>query len=149
ESVDVITLEPEQRVVDEKTRDFAAAEIVDGGVPIRMKAAPRIVVLVERGAVEARQPVLIRREMRRHPVENDAESRRVRLVDETCKARGTAEAGRRRKQTGRLISPRRIEGMLRDRQKLDVREAHVPDVGDQGVPKLVIAQEAAIIAATP
>src|SRR5882724_4950329 len=63
-AVEVIALEPEERVVDEKTRDLAAAEVIDGGVPVGVKAAPRIVVLVEGGAVELRQAVLVGREMR-------------------------------------------------------------------------------------
>src|SRR6185312_3675216 len=95
---EVIALEPEQRVVDEKAGNLAAAEIVDGGVPVGMKAAARIVVLVKRGAVEPGQAVLVGREMRRHPIEDDSESCHMCAVDEAGELRGIAEARCRRKE---------------------------------------------------
>ena len=62
-------------------------------------------MLVERGAVEAGQAVRVGREMRRHPVEDDAEAGRVGAVDEAREARRVAEARGRRKKAGRLIAP--------------------------------------------
>ena len=66
-----------------------------------MEALARVVVLVERGAVEVGQAVLVGREMRRHPVEDDAEAGLVGAVDEAGEAGGIAEArGRRERPVG-------------------------------------------------
>ena len=62
-------------------------------------------MLVERGAVELHQPVLVDREMRRHPVEDDADAGAVGAVDETRKAVRIAEAGGRRIEAGGLVAP--------------------------------------------
>ena len=70
-----------------------------------MEALARIGVLVERGAVEMDQAVRVGREMRRHPVEDDAEPGAVGAVDEAGEARRIAEARGRREEAGRLIAP--------------------------------------------
>ena len=84
-----------------------------------MEALARVGVLVERRAVEMRQAVRVDGEMRRHPVEDDAEPRRMRAVDEAREPVGRAEAARRREQADRLIAPGIVERMLADRQQLD------------------------------
>jgi len=53
-----------------------------------MEALARIEILVERRAVEARQAVRVGREVRRHPVEQQADVRRMQRVDETGKDSG-------------------------------------------------------------
>ncbi|MNF15672.1 hypothetical protein D3C80_2183870 [compost metagenome] len=50
-----------------------------------MKTFQRVAILVQRRAVELRQTMGIGREMRRHPVENDADFRLVAGVDERGK----------------------------------------------------------------
>ena len=82
-------------------------------------------------AVEMREPVRVVREMRRHPVEDDADPGRVRGVDEVGEILRRAEAARRREQRDRLIAPRAVERILGDRQQLDMGEAHIAHVGDQ------------------
>ena len=129
--VDVEAVDPVERVAVEEVGDLVAAEIVDRGVPVRMEALARIGVFVKRGAVETRQALLIGREMRRDPVEDHAEARGVRAVDEAGESRRLAEAAGRRKQADRLVAPGFVERMLADRQKLDVGVAHVRDVGDE------------------
>ena len=118
-------VDPVERVAVEEVGDLGAAEIVDRGVPVRMEALARVGVLVERGAVEMRQPCCIGREMRRDPVEDDAEARGVRAIDEAGERRRVAEAAGRREQADRLIAPGFVERMLADRQKLDMGVAHV------------------------
>ena len=88
-------------------------------------------MLVKRGAVEPAQAVGVGREMRRHPVEDDADADLVGAVDEAGKAFRLAEAGGRRIEAGRLVAPGRIVGMFGDRQEFDMGEAHVDAVGDQ------------------
>ena len=72
---------------------LAAAEIVDRGVPVRVEAAARVGVFVERGAVEPGEAVGVGREMRRHPVEDDAEARGVGAVDEAARSRRDRRSG--------------------------------------------------------
>ena len=67
QAVDVILLQPEQRVRDEERADLVAAVVEDQRAPIAMLAFARIGVLVERGAVEERQPVRVLGKMRREP----------------------------------------------------------------------------------
>ena len=68
----------------------------------------------------------------------------MRRVDETRKPRRIAEARGRRVEAGRLVAPARIEGMLGDRQQLDMGEAHVVGIGDQLLGELLVAHEAAV-----
>ena len=106
-----------------------------------MEALARIGMLVERRAVETGEAVLVGREMRRHPVEDDADAGPVRAVDEAGEALRIAEARRRRIEAGRLVAPGRIVGMLGDRHEFDMGEAHVDDIGDQPLGQLVPGQE--------
>ena len=62
-------------------------------------------MLVERRAVELRKPVLVDREMRRHPVEDDADAGAMGAVDEAREAVRVAEAGGRRIEAGGLVAP--------------------------------------------
>src|SRR5579872_5215398 len=52
EAVNVVLLEPEQRVGNEKLANFVPAEVKNERSPIAMLALSRIGVLVESGAVE-------------------------------------------------------------------------------------------------
>ena len=75
QAVDVILLEPEQRVRQQEVADLVAAVVEDQRAPVLVLALPRIGVLVERGAVEARQAVRVLRESGPAP---SRESRRCR-----------------------------------------------------------------------
>ena len=66
-----------------------------------------------------------------------------------AKVVGRAEAAGRREEADRLVAPGAGEGMLADRQALDMGEAHVLDVGDELVGKLVIGEEAVAVRAAP
>src|SRR5690606_30850150 len=123
--------------------NFGAAEIVDRGVPVRMKTLPRILVLVERGAVEMAKAVRIGREVRRHPVEDNADAYLVAAVDEASKTFRFAEAGGRRIEAGRLVAPGWVEGKFRDRQEFDMGKAHIDAIGDQAACQLVPGEEVA------
>ena len=71
--VDVVLLEPEQRVRQQEVADLVAAVVEDQRAPVLMLALPRIGVLVERGAVEPREAVRVLRKVSRAP---SRESRR-------------------------------------------------------------------------
>ena len=72
--VDVVLAQPEQRVGDQEVADLVAAEVEDERAPVGVRAAARVGVLVERGAVEAREREVVAREVRRHPVEDHADA---------------------------------------------------------------------------
>ena len=131
--VDMEMLEPMQRAGDQEALHFAAPEIVDQRVPVLMEAFARILMLVERGAVEPREPMRIGRKMRRHPVEDDADAGGVQRVDEAREAFRRAVARGRREHAERLIAPRSAERMLGDRHQLHMGEAHVGEIRDQPV----------------
>ena len=149
QAVDMIAVDPIERAGVKEIGDLLAAEIVDRGAPVGSKAFARIGVLVERAAVEMRQAVRVGGEMRGHPVEDHAEPRRVRAIDEARESFRLAEAPRRREQPDRLIAPGRVERMLADRQQLEMREAEIDGVGNQLVREFVVAQEAIVVAAPP
>ena len=65
--IDVVAIEPEQRIGREKRRDFAAAKIIDRRIPIRMEPKARVGMFVKRLAVELREPVNVGWEMRGDP----------------------------------------------------------------------------------
>ena len=67
QAVDVVLLEPEERVRQQEVADLVAAVVEDERAPVLVLALPRIGVLVERRAVEAREAVLVLRESARAP----------------------------------------------------------------------------------
>jgi len=71
-------------------------------------------VFVKRLAVELGKAMNVGREMRRNPIEDHAEARRMRFIDKVRETRGIAEAPGRREKSDRLIAPGGIERMLRD-----------------------------------
>src|SRR6185312_160528 len=88
-------------------------------------------------------------EMRRYPVEDDAEPRLVRRIDEVLEPGRIAEARSRRVEARRLIPPALIERVLGDRQQLEMREAHVLGIGNELLGELVVAHEVTVGALAP
>src|SRR5205814_6065861 len=107
------------------------AEIEDERAPVGLHALARILVLVERRAVEARKPVRVGRKMAGHPVENHADAVTVAFVDEKPEVVWRAVPGGRREVAGHLVAPGSGERMLHHRHQLDVRESEFDDVTDQ------------------
>ena len=136
----MVLAQPVQRVRVEEVPHLVAAEIEDERAPVGMGAAARIRVLVQRRAVEARERPLVAREVRRHPVEHDADAAAVQPVDERAEVVRRAEARGRREVAGHLVAPGAAERMLHHRQQLDVREAEVGDVVGQLVGQLAVGE---------
>ena len=87
--------------------------------------------------------------MRGHPVEDHAQPRLMAAIDEARERRRLAEARRGREESDRLISPRRIERILAHRRQLEMREAHVDDIGDERLGQFVVRRASAVLAAPP
>ena len=88
----MVLAQPEERVREQEVADLVAAEVEDQRAPVGVRAAPRIVVLVERGAVEARERPVVAREVRGDPVEDHADAGSVQAVDERAEVVGRAVA---------------------------------------------------------
>ena len=82
QAVRVELAQPVERVREQEVAHLVAAVVEDERAPVGMRAAARVLVLVERGAVEARERPLVAREVRGHPVEDHADPLPVQLVDE-------------------------------------------------------------------
>src|SRR5450432_3755575 len=104
----MVFVEPEQRRGNQKAAHFIAAKIKDRRIPFRMKPLPWILVLIKMSTVEIRQPMLIGGEMRRHPVENDADAAAVQVIDEVHQILRRAVARRGREIARGLVAPRAI-----------------------------------------
>src|SRR5689334_15749745 len=105
QSVDMIMLEPLKGAGDQKAFDLVATEIVDQCIPILVKTLTGVFVLIERRPVETRQTPDISREVRRHPVEDDADPGAMAAVDKVSKILWCAIAAGWRKQAERLVAP--------------------------------------------
>ena len=125
QAVDVVLLEPEERAGQQEVPHLVATVVEDQRPPVGVRALPRILVLVQRRPVEARQRVRVGREVRRYPIENHADAARVQRLDERAELVRVAVPRRGREVPRDLVPPRAAEGMFRDRQQLDMREAHV------------------------
>ena len=138
QAVEVILLEPEERVGEQVIRDLAPPVIVDQRVPVLMETLLGVGMFIKRRAVEPLEPVIVGREMPRHPVQDDAEAAPVRRIDEFGEFLGAAMADGRRIKADGLITPRSVERVLGDRQQLDMGEAHVAGVIDELFGQFVI-----------
>ena len=142
ETIDMHVLDPEERIRDQEVLDLRSAVIEDLRAPVRMLALARILVLILRISVEVRQSALILREMRRHPVEDDADSVVMEIVDHLRELLRRAVAGRRSEISRDLIAPGPVERMLRDAHELDVRVAHVLQIRNCALCELHVCVEA-------
>ena len=141
QAVGVILLEPEQRARQQEIPHLVPAVVEDQRAPVLMLALPRVLVLEERRAVEAREPVFVLGKVARHPVENHAEAGLVAGVDELLELFRRAEAAGGREEPEHLVAPGSRERVLHDRQQLDVGEAHLLHVRHELVRQLGVREK--------
>ena len=140
EPVDVELAHPVERVREQEVAHLVAAEVEDQRPPVRVRAAARVLVLVERRPVEARERELVAGEVGRHPVEDHADPGLVQRVDERTEVVRLAERRQRGVEPGHLVAPRARERVVHHRQELDVGEALLPDVRDELLGELLPAE---------
>ena len=87
-------------------------------------------IFVEARSVETAQSEGVRRKVDGGEIEDDPKTRAVHAIDEGHKLLGIAVARIDGIETGRLIAPRSVEGVLRDRHDLNVGESGFLQVGD-------------------
>ena len=115
EPVDVEDLQPVDGVGDEEVADLPTAEVEDVGAPLRMLAAGRVGMLVQRRPVETGQRPVVLGEVRWHPVHDHADAGLMQSVDQQLEPVRIAEPRGRREVRRDLIAPRTAERMLGDR----------------------------------
>src|SRR5215469_4024241 len=91
-------------------------------------------------AVEIGKAVRVVWKVAGNPIEQQTDLGAMAGVDEELKVRRAAVSACRRIEAGRLIAPRAVERMFRDRQELEMREAHLLDVWDENLGHLAIRQ---------
>src|SRR5215475_1592636 len=121
----MVAAEPEKGITDEKALDLFTTIVEDVAVPLRMIALARVGMLVQMGSVEESQAVLIGREVRRHPVENHADTALVQSIDEVHQILRRTIIGGRSEVAGGLVAPGAEKGMIHDRQELHMRVSHL------------------------
>src|SRR5262249_19830477 len=117
--------------------------------PVAMLAEPRVGMLVKMGAVEIAQSVRVVGKVRGHPVKDDAEAMPVQSVYEIGEIIGCAEPRGRGEIAHRLIAPATVEGMLGDREELDVGEVRMGQMADELVGQDAVAEKLAAITFLP
>ena len=96
QAVDVVLLQPVQRVGHQEVAYLAAAEVENVGAPVELLTSTRVGVLVERGAVESAQGPGVLGEVGGHPVDEHADAGLMQPVDQVPEIVGSAESRRRR-----------------------------------------------------
>src|ERR1044071_9261256 len=114
-----------------------------------MKAQPGVFMLIERGAVEMRQAMLVGGKMRRDPVDQYPQPGAMGAFDKAGKAFRLAEARAGGIETGGLIAPTGIERMLADGQEFDMGETHFCRIRDQLFGQTIPIQKPAITVPPP
>ena len=149
QTVHMVHLQPIDRVGDQEGLHLALSEVENAGRPVGVLVHHRVGQLVAAGAVELVQSVFILREVRGNPVKQNADVRLMALVNEFHELLRVAVAGGRRIIARDLIAPRGIVGILGQRHQLDVGIAHLLQIGDQMLGKLLIIMYAAVGLALP
>ena len=133
QAVEVVSVQPEERAVDQELLHLVALVVEDHGAPVFVLAQPAVGVFVEGRAVERDQAVVVLGEVRGHPIQDDADVGLVQGIDESLEIIRGAEAAGGRKEAGDLIAPRRVERMLGDGQQLDMGVAQLFDIRDESL----------------
>ena len=138
--VEVIPVEPVERVADQVVRDLVPAVVEDQRAPVGLVPPAGVRVLVEVGAVEVREAVRVPGEVRRHPIEEDADAPAVERVHEGHELRRRPVSPGRGEGADLLVAPRSVERVLADRQELHVGVAEVSDIVPERLAELAIGR---------
>ena len=149
QAVDMILLEPVDRVGDQEGLHLALAEVENARRPVGVLVHHRVGQLIAARSVEFVKTVLVLREVRRNPVEQHADTGAVALIHKSHELLRRAVARGRGVVARDLIAPRGIVGIFGDRHQLHMGVAHVQQIRDQLVGQLVVAVAAAVGLASP
>src|SRR5690606_38525080 len=112
ETVCVVPIQPEESAADEERLHLIPAIIEDQALPFGVKSPLGRGMLVQVGPVIESQSVRVRGKMGGDPVQDDADTVSVEVIDQVHEiARGAVPAGGGKIPDG-LVSPGSVEGML-------------------------------------
>src|SRR5262249_49564430 len=103
QSVDMILVEPEERATNQEGAYLIASVVEDIGVPVRMKALLGVRMLIQMCPIEITKSMRVGGKMRRHPVENDADTVLMQDIDQVHEVLRSAVVAGWRKIPGSLI----------------------------------------------
>ena len=138
----MIFVQPEQGTAQQEAAHLISSVVKDVTRPIRVKSFTGVGVLVKMSAIEVSEPVLIGGEMRRHPVQDDADTMLVQDIHQIHEVLRCAIAACGSEVTGCLITPGAVKGVLHDGQELNMREPQLTDILSQPGGQLTIGEEA-------
>ena len=138
DAVDVVLLEKFAGRGDQEALHLVGGIVEDQRAPLGVVGHALLLALELRAAVETGQAVLVLGEVRRHPVHDQADAVLVELVHQIAEIVGVAVAGGGGVVARHLVAPGAVVGVFRDRQELDMGEAHVPAVVGQLVGDLAV-----------
>ncbi len=136
------SVEPEERVGNEVVDDLIAAVVVNERAPVGMRTLARVGMLVKMRPVELGEAKGVAREVGRCPVEKHANAGLVAAVDELHEFRRRAVAACRCIISDCLVAPRAVEGMLHDREQLEVGVSKFLYVGNELFGEFVVSEPA-------
>ena len=140
QTVDVIFIQPEERISDQEIAHFVAAQVENQRAPILVLALARIEVFIEIGPVEFRERMRVLRKMGRNPIDDHADAGLVKSIDEMPELIWRSKPAGRRIIIRDLISPRTFKRMLGNRHQFDVGVAHLDHVGQQRVRQFEVTE---------
>ena len=147
--VDMVFLQPVNRIGNQEVGNLGAAVVIDQGVPILMEPLLWVRMFIEMRSVKLRQPMRIGRKMPGHPVEQNAQTCLMRRIDEIAEFMWRTKTGCRRIHSHRLVAPASIEREFRHRQELDMGKAHILHIGDQFLRRLFVRERASAVLPAP
>ena len=145
----MIDLEPEQRARHEKALNLRSAVVKDAGAPLLVLSLVGVGVFVAGLSVKFIETERVLREMRRNPVQYNSYAVFVAFINEIHEVVRSAVARGRRKVSGDLIAPGAVKRVLHYRQQLDVRIAHVENIGHEPVRELAVGERVPVGIALP
>src|SRR5690349_11439608 len=138
----MIFAQPEERAGDQEIAHLAASIIKDQRSPFLVFSLARIRVLIQMRSIEVAESRSIFGEVRGNPVQENANTLLMHIIDEELKIFWCPIAARRCIIARHLVAPRSIKGIFRDGQEFDMCKTQMLDVSRQLYRQLTIGQEA-------
>ncbi len=138
QSIKVVFIEPEQGGSNEEVAHFVTTEVEDQGTPVLVFTQTRVFMFIERSAIKSCQTETILGEVRRHPVQIDANTLLMTIIDKVTEIIGSAETTGGGKIAHRLVAPGTIKGVFGHRQQLQMGKAQLLAMRYQSMRHLTI-----------
>src|SRR5688572_13532116 len=112
QTIQVILLEPEQRIGSQEIADLVPTEIENCSAPVLVKSETWVGMFVQVGSVKKAQAMLVGRKVGRHPVQDDTNPGAMARIHEGPEVVRRAMTACRGEIAGSLIAPGSVERVL-------------------------------------